>query len=208
LNRSAGLQRWNGLQHAYAEALARFDIHYSGLAAALFAHAAGGDAQELRMLAHKARGVAANLGLEQLSDALAALELLAGGADGSSPAPGEPRLQAALDQMAGIVAAALAALRAGTQPAPEAPAAPAQDSRVDLGRARRAGAALLQALARGALDDAALAALAAALAGHPAAARVDQVQSALADFDFDLAQQQLEAALAAIGPETAEETAQ
>ena len=58
---------------------------------------------------------------------------------------------------------------------------------------------LRQALGRGALDDAALAGLAAALAGHPVAARVTQVQAALADFDFDLAQQQLDAALAALG---------
>jgi len=50
----------------------------------------------------------------------------------------------------------------------------------------------------GALDDAALAGLAAALAGHPAAARVTQVQAALADFDFDLAQQQLDAVLNAL----------
>ena len=57
---------------------------------------------------------------------------------------------------------------------------------------------LREALARGALDDAALAGLSAALAGHAAAARVTQVQAALADFDFDLAQQQLDAVLAAL----------
>jgi hypothetical protein len=57
---------------------------------------------------------------------------------------------------------------------------------------------LRDALARGALDDAALAGLAAALSGHPVAARVTQVQAALADFDFDLAQQQLDAALDAL----------
>ena len=41
--------------------------------------------------------------------------------------------------------------------------------------------------------------LAAALAGHPAAAGVTQVQAALSDFDFDLAQQQLDAVLSALG---------
>jgi hypothetical protein len=76
-------------------------------------------------------------------------------------------------------------------------AAPPADA--DLAQARRAAATLHAALARGALDDAALASLAAALGGHPVAARVTQVQAALADFDFDLAQAQLEAALAALG---------
>jgi hypothetical protein len=66
---------------------------------------------------------------------------------------------------------------------------------------------LLQALSRGALDDATLAGLATALAGHPAAGRVTQVQAALADFDFDLAVTQLEAALAAIDHPTAQEAA-
>jgi hypothetical protein len=58
---------------------------------------------------------------------------------------------------------------------------------------------LSEALARGAFDDAALAGLAAALTGHPEAARVTQVQAALADFDFDLAQQQLDAVLNVLG---------
>jgi hypothetical protein len=78
-------------------------------------------------------------------------------------------------------------------------ALPSSAGGFDLPRALRAGKLLREALARGALDDAALAGLAAALSGHPAAARVTQVQAALADFDFDLAQQQLDAALAALG---------
>ncbi|MET0981592.1 MAG: hypothetical protein ABWY02_05795, partial [Telluria sp.] len=57
---------------------------------------------------------------------------------------------------------------------------------------------LRDALERGALDDGALAELAAAIAGHPAAARVTQVQTALADFEFDLAQLQLDAVLGAV----------
>jgi hypothetical protein len=149
------------------------------------------------------RGAAANVGLEQLADAMAHLEQQAGGG-GHACHPDAPLLHAALAQAASAVAAALAAATAGQE------AAPADDSTVPDGaldpqRAQRAGNALLQALRRGALDDAALTSLATALAGHPAAARVAQVQDALADFDFKLAQQQLEAVLAALGDNTVQE---
>jgi hypothetical protein len=68
----------------------------------------------------------------------------------------------------------------------------------DLERARRAGKVLRDALRRGGLDDAASAGLAAALSGHPLASRAAQVHAAIADFDFDLALQQLDAVLGAI----------
>jgi hypothetical protein len=68
----------------------------------------------------------------------------------------------------------------------------------DLERARRAGKVLRDALRRGGLDDAASAGLAAALTGHPLATRAAQVHAAIADFDFELALQQLDAVLGAI----------
>nr|WP_288381878.1 hypothetical protein [uncultured Massilia sp.] len=58
---------------------------------------------------------------------------------------------------------------------------------------------LLQALRRGALNDPAMASLAAALAGHPVAPRVAQVQAAIGDFEFDSALEQLEAVMATLG---------
>jgi hypothetical protein len=93
-----------------------------------------------------------------------------------------------------------AALELLYRDAPETPSNPgAAAHAVDLERARRAGGVLLQALQRGALNDGAMASLAAALAAHPAAARVVQVQTAIADFDFDLAITHLKTVLTALG---------
>src|SRR5206468_1213996 len=82
LNRVAGLRRWSGKEDAWLEALAHFDRQHAGLAAELAAQAASADYRALHMLAHKVRGVAANLGLEHLADALGKLEGLVDGDSG------------------------------------------------------------------------------------------------------------------------------
>ncbi|MFC0254649.1 MHYT domain-containing protein [Massilia consociata] len=191
LNRRAGLHRWSGKEDVYLEALDHFGRQYRELGSTLQMHAAAGDHRELRMLAHKVRGVAANVGLEQLSDALSKLE------QATNAVPTDEReAAAALESSTAALGEALAAIRAGSaQPAAPVEAAAA----FDLPRARRAGGVLLQALRRGALDDAAMAGLAAALAGHPVAPRVAQVQGAIGDFEFDLALEQLEAVMATLG---------
>jgi len=144
------------------------------------------------MLAHKVRGVAANVGLEQLSDALSRLE------QATNAVPTDERAAAtALDASTAALGEALAAIRSGS---PQQPTAPDEaEAAYDLTRARRAGGVLLQALRRGALDDAALAGLAAALAGHPVAPRVAQIQGAIGDFEFDSALEQLEGVMATLG---------
>jgi len=191
LNRRAGLRRWADKEDVYLEALDHFGRQYADLATTLQLHAAGGAHQELRMLAHKVRGVAANVGLEQLSDALSGLE------QATNTVPTDERAAAeALHASTAALAAALSAIHAGN---PQAGAAPAASAGVDLGRARRSGGVLLQALRRGALDDNALAGLASALAGHPVAPRVAQIQGAIGDFDFDSALEQLEAVMATLG---------
>ena len=109
----------------------------------------------------------------------------------------ERKTAAALVNASHALDAALIALQdaAGAAPSPVASAAGA----VDLARARRAGGVLLQALQRGALNDGAMASLASALAAHASAARVAQVQSAIADFDFDLAMGHLQTVLSVLG---------
>jgi len=195
-NRHGGVHRWGGKEDAYLEALAHFHTQHALLPQFLRGFADAADHPSLRMLAHKARGIAANLGLELLADALAELEQLAEGDKGQQLAT-VSLLPQALARVSEAHEAVLALIKARRPAA--APMAPgAAGAAVDLERARRAGAVLREALSRGALDDAALAGLAAALAGHAAAARVPQVQAALADFDFDLAQQQLDAVLAAL----------
>jgi PAS domain S-box-containing protein len=204
LNRHAGLHRWSGKEDAYLEALAHFQNQHAGLAQALAVQAAGADYRALRMLSHRVRGVAANLGLELLADTLATVEGLVDGDSGKLYPGVETSLQDSLTQLCGQLDNALGAVRA-VLPAPEA-VKPAKAARptVDLERARHAGCALREALRRGALEDTALAGLAAALNGHPLAGRVAQVHSALSDFDFELALQQLDAVLEAID-DTAQE---
>ncbi|KQQ87323.1 MHYT domain-containing protein [Massilia sp. Leaf139] len=193
LNRTAGVNRWGGKEDAYREALEHFHSQHAMLPQFLQGFLASADYPSLRMLAHKARGVAANLGLELLADALAELEQLAEGDKGQQLA-GVALLPGALAKAEAAHEAAILMIRA-ERPA-QSQALPSPVSAFDLPRALRAGKVLREALGRGALDDAALAGLSAALAGHPAAARVTQVQAALSDFDFDLAQQQLDAAIA------------
>jgi HPt (histidine-containing phosphotransfer) domain-containing protein len=195
LNRVAGLNRWAGKDDAWRDALEHFHSQHAMLPQFLRGFLESADYPSLRMLAHKARGVAANLGLELLADALAELEQLAEGEKGQLLA-GVALLPEALAKAEAAHAAALLMIRAERPATGSAPAA--APGAFDLPRALRAGKELREALARGALDDAALAGLAAALSGHPAAARVTQVQAALSDFDFDLAQEQLDAALAAL----------
>ena len=196
LNRTGGVHRWGGKEDAYREALEHFHSQHAMLPQFLRGFLDSADYPSLRMLAHKARGVAANIGLELLADALAELEHLAEGDKGQVLA-GVALLPDALARTEAAHAAAILLIRAERPAAGQAPSTP--QGAADLPRARRAGRLLRDALGRGALDDAALAGLAAALSGHPVAARVTQVQAALADFDFDLAQQQLDAALAALG---------
>jgi len=192
LNRRAGLHRWSNREDAYAEALEHFGRQYADLGQALRLHAAGGEHLKLRMLAHKVRGAAANIGLELLADALAALE------QATNTVPTDARQVANTLVVANnALDAALTALRAvAATPAPAAPG-----NQVDLARARRAGGVLLEALRRGALNDGAMASLAAALAAHPAATRVTQVQSAISDFDFDLALEHLQTVMGLLGDE-------
>ena len=195
LNRRAGLHRWSNREDAYAEALDHFSRQYAQLDGAMRLHAAGGEHVQLRMLAHKVRGAAANVGLERLSDALATLE------QATNAVPTDERHAAEALGVAGqALEAALAAI--GNVAATPVPATPGAG--IDLTRAQRAGGVLLEALRRGALNDGAMTSLAVALAAHPAITRVVQVQSAIADFDFDLALDHLEAVLAILGTESSD----
>jgi len=94
-----------------------------------------------------------------------------------------------------------------SQPVRQVPDCHAAPSRrdVDSLRVARRGAALLASLRRGALDDAALAELCAALATHRAAALLAPVHAALADFDLTLAQRHLDAVLAMVGADSSRE---
>jgi len=233
LNQKAGLQRWGESEAAYHQALSRFMADY-GAAAATLAKLLD-NASEVRLAeaqawCHKVRGVAANVGLEQLAATLAQLEKLCGSpqrnggtAPGSDTQAGEGQtaraagdalggipvsLQAELAQaqrtLASQLDAAMSAIHAlapprGADVRREAPPAAAFDPAV----ARQKSTALLPSLQRGALNDADLTALAAALTGAPPALaqQLGAVQDALNDFDFPQAHAALQALLASLTTE-------
>jgi hypothetical protein len=199
LNQHAGLLRWGGNSLPYQQALCRFAEEYGNCTAqmeALFRHASY---TALQALAHRIRGVAANLGFEQLALTLAEIEQHGASQDADA-------LPSALDrlgvQMAGA-RQALAALDCAEQLPPAPPALP----QLDIAELEAVARTLEQSLARGALDDEALTRLSALLQGHVAPAAMAQLHLALDDFDFALARQRLQAltaALLATVPETQE----
>ncbi|WP_338767323.1 MHYT domain-containing protein [Massilia sp. METH4] len=188
LNRVAGAQRWGGSAEEYQLALCRFNADHALSALHLETLWEAGDGVALQAQAHRVRGVAANLGLEQLALTLGGIEKSA--ADGAMAT-----LLPLLKRYETDLAAALEAVR--SQPCPEragatcaSPAGP-----FDTAAVRTAAEALRHSLTRGALDDDALASLSQALQGHVPPATLAPLQMAIDDFDFTLAETRLEAVL-------------
>jgi PAS domain S-box-containing protein len=211
LNQKAGLQRWADDEAVYHQALHRFVADYSAAAATLAKLLADGSEARLadaQAWSHKVRGVAANIGLEQISATLAQIEKLCGSPqrDGDDHAGASAALKTELAQaqrtLASQLDTALSAIHALAPPRGarlEAPPAAV----FDLAVARQKSAALLPFLQRGALNDAALAALRAALTGAPPhlAQQLSAVQDALDDFDFPQAHAALQALQASLSTE-------
>ncbi|MUI14073.1 PAS domain S-box protein [Massilia dura] len=196
LNRAAGVQRWGGSADEHQLALCRFDAEHALSTDHLAALYDSGDDAGLQTQAHRVRGVAANLGFEQLAVTLAGIEKHAGSAtDDKADAGGRAALPALLARYAGELQQALEAVRA--QPCPERVPMPSSTPVVqfDPVAVREAGAALHHSLTRGALDDTALVRLAAALHGHVPPAALAPLQMAIDDFDFTLAETRLETLL-------------
>jgi CheY-like chemotaxis protein len=202
LNRAAGLRRWDSDEQAYETAMARFLDDYAHAAQRLQQLQTERGYAALQSMAHRVRGVAANLGLEQLAQALGEAEEAAAPrslAPGASDAPAEAALQAALAGVALQQAAALKAIRAQRlMPVRQQPSdrAARADAALDIAAAQTAAEALLQSLRRGALDDAALQRLSHGVRGHVPATALAQLHQAVADFDFLLAQTKLDAVMA------------
>jgi PAS domain S-box-containing protein len=192
LDRRAGLRRWSGHEDAYRKALADFAAQFVTLDARFAVHAVAGDDQAAHKLAHKVRGLGANLGLEQLSATLAQLERLC---DPNGRDAGTADWRTMLPQLGPQLHAALAEIGVAPSPAVPAPTAPVAGANTfDPERAERAGRALSQALSRGAIDDAALSELSMTSGGDTADA-IAQIQAAIDDFDFPLAVQRVDALL-------------
>ncbi|WP_166106595.1 MHYT domain-containing protein [Duganella aceris] len=229
LNQKAGLRRWSDQEKVYHQALRRFAADYGAAATTLGKML--GSSSETRLedagaWCHKVRGVAANLGLEQLTATLAQLEKLCGspqrddGTLNTELTQGQRTLTAQLDAALSAIHAATAGVTAGGGTAGgdgagsgaagadaadggAADAARADGAAYDPAAVREKASALLPSLQRGALDDARLTALTSSLAGAPAAhtQQLAALHSALNDFDFPLAQGTLQELLANLAAE-------
>jgi len=194
LNRKAAVLRWGGSDNALQQALTRFRHDHGGCAGALTALAAQQDFAAVQMLAHRVRGVAANLGFEQLAGLLAEIEQHAA-ADGAALAPALAALGTQLGlalEAAGDYPELPAQAQAGTAPTGTAPTG------FDGAAVRSAADALQRSLARGALDDDALARLSLALQGRVPPVAMAPLHMALGDFDFTLAETRLNVILGTV----------
>lgn len=142
----------------------------------------------LRALAHRVRGVAANLGAVQLASTLAGLEDAA-----TTEAP------LALTARIAEVGGALSALRsevAGWQGSVERPVAKEAAARCDTQAVLHHADTLLKALERGEFDDLTLARLLAAVGGHSASTLLGPLAEAIENFDGALAMTHLHTLIA------------
>jgi PAS domain S-box-containing protein len=228
LNHKAGLQRWAGKEAVYQHALGRFAADYNDGAATLATLLGGATAARLtdsQAWCHRMRGVAANLGLEQLAATLGQIEKLCGAPPRDADVPLDAELSQLQRQLATQLEAALGAIHAmqaittrreaanaRTRDADDDDAAggdgagdakPSTAHVFDPAPARVHAEKLQSSLKRGALDDAALAALVVSLAGAPAAPakHLAALHGALDDFDFPLAASTLEVLLDSLSPQ-------
>jgi PAS domain S-box-containing protein len=183
LNRVAGALRWGGSDEEHQVALCRFDSEHALSGVHLGALLDAADWEGLHAHAHKVRGVAANLGFEQLCITLAEIEKRGSEGGDAAFAVLEPLLARYNDELA----EALAAVRVRDCPQSASLTCTAPMAPFDAGVVREAADVLLASLARGALDEPALGRLSRALQGHVMPATLAPLQMAIDDFDFTLA---------------------
>jgi len=198
LNAVQGLHMWAGQEQAYLRALRAFAADNAGAAAELTAAGAAGRHAAGLQRAHQIRGAAANLGLEQLAEALGRLES-ALHAEDTAALPGlfglaAQRLAEALDAAGSAAGAAPAPepADAAAAGAPDAAAGPAPDAAL----LHNLGVKLQRSIDRGSFDQDAMTELSEVLRGSAGPARLAELQRAIDDFDFAAAQARLETLLA------------
>ncbi|MRV73148.1 PAS domain S-box protein [Duganella sp. FT92W] len=218
LNLVQGLRRWGEQEQPYYRALHTFVQERMQLGHELSRHAAEERYQDGAALTHQVKGVAANLGLELLATTLDHLEhawaQAAANADASIDDPDARQSLAALlaqaSEQVAIACAAITTVLAASSAAP----ATASDNHSAAAARPPLNAQRITALAEqlhssidsGAFDDALLHDFAQALDGHVAPARLDELRSAMDNFDFSVAHARLEALLAACLPPSAGST--
>jgi PAS domain S-box-containing protein len=213
LNLGQGLRRWGEQQQPYYRALHTFVQERMDLGQQLGAIMSGERYLDGAAMTHQAKGVAANLGLEQLAALLDRLEHAWQQAAASADAAMDDidsrnTLAALLAQTSEQVAIACAAITTAlaAQGDGGGPAEPAAAVALDAARVRALADQLHQSIDSGAFDDALLQSFAQALAGHAAPGKLDELRGAMDNFDFSAAHARLEALLAACLPPPAGST--
>ncbi len=175
LDHIQGLQRWADNAAAYQQALQHLLVDCATVPKQLQQLAASEDLDSMRGLAHKTRGLAANLGAAQLTAALGELER-ASNADAAQTILSRlaQDFSAATAAIEGFLARQKLVVTESPTLAPEAAVA--------------MGTQLLAALRRGAIDEASLAEFSTALSGCVPGDRLTQLRRAIDEFDFDVAQ--------------------
>jgi hypothetical protein len=212
LDYAAGLQRCGGKESSYLRFLGGFAERYAQAAQTIPALVRDSDWAGARDAAHRLRGIAANLGLQALWLLTSELEQMLS-AQAGAPAPDRETtaLLALLEPCTTAALQAITAARAGGAAAVASAAANAVMHREPpplaaepVSEVEALGAALLHSFRRGAIDDAALANLLAALGTEVEPAQRAGLQQAVDNFDFSLAHGRLEALLAECGSRRAE----
>ncbi|MEC5385793.1 PAS domain S-box protein [Uliginosibacterium sp. H3] len=183
----SGLMRWGGERASWVGALLRLADDLPLAMRTLGAHLANRREADARSEAHRLRGLAGNLGLEHLADALEQLE------SACAAAAHEPSrlagIQAALNDTEHACERALAAVASETVAERAREQAAQTQLDMDYATLRSAGSRLIETLGQGALDDEALARFSAAMpAGIP---QLQTLQRFIDDFDFAAARQHL-----------------
>jgi PAS domain S-box-containing protein len=184
LDTAEGLSRWGGQQEPYYRALRHFASEYAKLPTLLSSYGIFGGASEARSLAHRVRGVAANLGLGKLAELLGEIERGVGGEAASAVPPLLARLRHLLYDTFTAIDQELAG-------APACASAPRPVEPLDIARVRALADRLGAGLRRGELDGETFARLLDALTGHADEQRLNELQSLVDDFDFPAADAKL-----------------
>jgi CheY-like chemotaxis protein/anti-sigma regulatory factor (Ser/Thr protein kinase) len=177
LNVEQALSRWGGQREPYLRALQHFVAEYTKLPTMLSNYGVFGGGSEARSLAHRVKGLAGNLGLEKLSQLLEEIERNVVNDAADALRPLLPRLRH-------LIYDSFAAIDLELAKSPSLSAGPRPVQPIDVAHIRSLGDQLSARFRRGELDGAAFAELLDALTGNIEAARLDELQHLVDDFDF------------------------
>jgi PAS domain S-box-containing protein len=200
INQADGLKRVVGNKRLYRDLLAQFAAKQDDAATRISAAIESGDLKLAERIAHTVKGVAGNMGIGQVFAAAEKLERAIRDADPIDPAP--------LEEFTLVLSRQVQAIRQAMREV--TPDQPADELRVKNFDARAASAAIarLRALLESSDGDAADAFLAVRniLEGTPEKSRLDVLNAAISNFDFDNALLKLDEIAEKYGADTTQGT--